>query len=132
MPGTDITTRPIHLGLGATAGTEPLFTGAMEWYAGYTQRHADDGAEGRLVSMHTFTQSWDMWEMHPQGSEVVLCTAGSITLHQEKASGARVTMTLGAGQYVINEPGTWHTADVAGSATALFITAGLGTQHRAR
>jgi hypothetical protein len=41
-------------------------------------------------------------------------------------------MTLGAGQYVINEPGTWHTADVAGSATALFITAGLGTQHRAR
>jgi len=132
MTGTDITTRPIHLGLGATAETEPLFTGAMEWYAGYTQRHADDGAEGRLVSMHTFTQAWDMWEMHPQGSEVVLCTAGSITLHQEKANGARVTVSLGAGQYAINEPGTWHTADVAGSATALFVTAGLGTQHRPR
>jgi quercetin dioxygenase-like cupin family protein len=132
MAGSDITTQPIHLGLGATAEVEPLFTGAMEWYAAYTQRHADDGAEGRLVSMHTFTQSWDMWEMHPQGSEVVLCTAGSITLHQEKANGARVTVNLGAGQYVINEPGTWHTADVAGSATALFITAGLGTQHRPR
>ncbi len=132
MTGNDITTRPVHLGLGATAEIEPLFTGAMEWYAGYTGRHADDGAEGRLVSMATFTQSWDMWEMHPQGSEVVLCTAGSITLHQEKASGARATVTLGAGQYAINEPGTWHTADVVASATALFITAGLGTQHRPR
>jgi hypothetical protein len=30
------------------------------------------------------------------------------------------------------EPGTWHTADVAGAATAVFITAGLGTQHRPR
>ena len=26
----------------------------------------------------------------------------------------------------------WHTADVAGPATALFITAGLGTRHRPR
>ena len=132
MAGIDITTQPIHLGLGATAGIEPFFTGAMEWYAGYTQRHADDGAEGRLVSMHTFTQPWDMWEMHPQGSEVVLCTAGSITLPQEKPDGARITVSLGAGQYVINEPGTWHTAEVAASATALFITAGIGTQHRPR
>jgi quercetin dioxygenase-like cupin family protein len=134
MTGTDITTRPIHLGVGATAEVEPLFTGAMEWYGSYTQRHADDGAEGRLVTMHTFTQSWDMWEMHPQGSEVVLCTAGSITLHQERPDGSRTTVTLGAGQYAINEPGTWHTADVPGSggATALFITAGLGTQHRPR
>jgi quercetin dioxygenase-like cupin family protein len=132
MAGTEITTHPIHLGLGATAAIEPLFTGAMEWYAGYTDRHASDGAEARLVSMHTFTQSWDMWEMHPLGSEVVLCTAGSITLHQEKSNGSRATVALRAGQYAINEPGTWHTADVAGSATALFITAGLGTQHRPR
>jgi hypothetical protein len=36
------------------------------------------------------------------------------------------------GQYAINEPGTWHTADVTGETTALFITAGLGTQHRPR
>jgi len=132
MAGTDITQRPIHLGLGATAEIEPLFTGGMEWYGQYTQRHANDGAEGRLVTMHTFSQSWDSWEMHPQGSEVVLCTAGSMTLHLEKPDGTRATVTLDAGQYAINEPGTWHTADVRGSATALFITAGLGTQQRPR
>jgi hypothetical protein len=31
-----------------------------------------------------------------------------------------------------NEPGTWHSANVVGEATALFITAGMGTQHRPR
>ena len=82
--------------------------------------------------MHTFTKSWDMWEMHPRGSEVVLCTAGSITLHQEAADGQVKTVTLGPGEYAINEPGIWHTADVDDEATALFVTAGLDTQHRPR
>lgn len=132
MTATDIATHPIHLGLGATADTEPLFTGSMDWYSDYVERHADDGAEGRLVSMHAFSESWDMWEMHPQGSEVVLCTAGLITLHQENKDGSVATIKLGPGQYTINEPGTWHTADVDNEATALFITAGLGTQHRPR
>lgn len=132
MAGTEIRTHPVHLGPGATARTEPVFTGEMSWYVGYAERHAEDGAEGRLVSMHTFSKSWDIWEMHPRGSEVVLCTAGHIMLHQEKADGSEETVTLGPGQYAINEPGTWHTADVDSEATALFITAGLGTQHRPR
>jgi hypothetical protein len=132
MTGTDIQSHPIHLGLGASAVVEPVFTGAMEWYEGYVKRHGVDGLEGRLVTMHSFAGSWDIWEMHPNGSEVVLCTAGSITLHQQRADGSCATVQLGPGQYAINEPGTWHTADVQGSATALFITAGWGTQHRPR
>ena len=75
MTATNINVHPIHLGLGATAEIEPEFTGGMEWYGGYSARHAADGAEGRLVTMHTFTESWDVWEMHPVGAEVVLCTA---------------------------------------------------------
>ncbi len=132
MSGHDLSTHPIHLGIGATAEIEPTFTGAMEWYGDYTQRHASDGAEGRLVSMHTFNASWDMWEMHPRGSEVVVCTSGAITLYQETKDGSTATVALTAGQYAVNEPGTWHTADVNGRATALFITAGLDTQHRPR
>ena len=84
MSGTKIVVHPIHLGLGATAVTEPEFTGSMDWYAGYVDRHQSDGAEGRLVSMHTFQESWKIWEMHPQGCEVVLCIAGTMTLHQER------------------------------------------------
>lgn len=123
---------PIHLGLGATAEIEPEFTGEMSWYEGYVERHSGDGVEGRLVTMHSFSESWDSWEMHPSGSEVVLCTAGEITLHQESVDGTTATVTIGAGQYIVNEPGTWHTADVASTATALFITAGAGTEHRPR
>ncbi len=129
---TDIFTHPLHLGLGATAVSQPAMIGGMEWYQAYGVRHGGDGAEGRLVSMYRFTESWDMWEMHPAGAEVVLCTAGSMTLHQEHADGSTDVVTIGPGEYAINPPGTWHTADVETEATALFITAGLGTEHRPR
>lgn len=128
----DIVKFPIHLGLGARAVVEPEFTGAVEWYAGYEGRHGADGAEGRLVSMHTFSAPWPMWEMHLHGSEMVLCTAGAITVHPELPGGSRSSAVLGPGQYAVNPPGAWHTADVDGQATVLFITAGLGTRHRPR
>jgi len=127
----DISAHPIHLGLGATAEVEPTFTGQMEWYMAYGERHAGDGDEGRLVSMTTFAEPWDVWEMHPKGAEVVLCTAGTIELIQE-IDGVEVATVLEVGEYAINEPGTWHTANVEESATAVFITAGLGTEHRPR
>ena len=124
--------RPIHLGLGATAVPQPAFGGGMDWYNAYEARNAGDGAEGRLVSQHTFGKDWDMWEMHPHGDEVVICTAGQMVLHQELADGAIETVTLEAGGYAINAPGVWHTADIAGEATAIFVTAGKDTQHRPR
>ena len=123
---------PLHLGLGATAAVQPEFTGDMAWYEAYGARHGDDGNEGRLVSFHSFRESWDSWEMHPEGDEVVLCLSGAMTLHQEMRDGTTATVTISAGEYVINPPGCWHTADIEGEARALFITAGLGTQHRGR
>lgn len=122
---------PIHLGLDASAVSEPRFTGEMDWYESYGARHADDGKKGRLVAMHSFDGSWDSWEMHPEGSEVVLCIDGEMTLVQQ-IDGEETRTTLRAGEYAINDPGTWHTADVPDHATALFITAGLGTQHKKR
>ncbi|MEP0392828.1 MAG: cupin [Erythrobacter sp.] len=121
----------LHLGLGATAVPQPPFNG-MEWYAGYGARHGGDGAEGRLVSQHTFTQGWDSWEMHPKGEEVVICTEGAMVLTQEFPDGTRKTTPIGAGEFAINPRGVWHIADVDESATAIFITAGEGTQHRPR
>jgi quercetin dioxygenase-like cupin family protein len=132
MQPKNIMVHPIHLGLGATATAEPEFTGDPAWYEDYMTRHVADGAEARIVAMHTFSASWPMWEMHPEGSEVLLCTTGAITLHQEHPDGQSETVTLGPGEYAINEAGVWHTADVESEATALFITAGKGTQHRPR
>lgn len=124
-------THPLHLGLGATAVPQPEFTGQMEWYGDYGARHGGDGAEGRLVTMHSFDGAWDVWEMHPNGSEVVVCVEGRMEFVQE-VDGEQVTVEITAGQYLINAPGVWHTANDAGPATALFITAGEGTQHRSR
>ena len=129
--GRRLDDNPLHLGLGATAVVQPTFTGDLSWYEGYGHRHAADGAEGRLVAMHTFTAPWDSWEMHPEGAEVVLCTAGELTIIQEIDGQERRT-TLRPGEYVINAPGVWHTADAQGEVTAVFITAGIGTQHRPR
>ena len=95
----------VHLGLGATAVPQPAFAGGMEWYEGYGARHGEDGREGRLVSQYSFTEDWPS---------------------------RRETVALEAGDYAINPPGVWHIADVFEPATAIFITAGEGTEHRPR
>lgn len=134
MPNKGISLKkyPLNLGLGATAITQPEFKGGMDWYQDYGMRNGHDGIEARLVTMHTFSESWDSWEMHPSGSEVVVCTDGEMTLIQEDPEGQVTELTLSKGEYAVNLPGVWHTADVVGSATALFITSGMGTEHRAR
>lgn len=120
----------VHLGLGASAVPLEPFDG-MEWYQRYGERFAADGAEGRLVSAYRFSENWDAWEMHPNGAELVICTKGSLTLLQEVGGKVRETL-LQKGEYAINPPGIWHTANVTAEAEAIFITAGLGTRHRPR
>lgn len=132
MPPLRLDRHPLHLGLGAVAVPQAEFTGEKDWYEDYITRHGADGAEGRLVSQHSFSEDWDSWEMHPAGDEVVLCLTGTMTLHQEFPDGRTAEITLRSGEYAVNPPGVWHTADIAEQATALFITAGLGTQHRPR
>lgn len=131
MTARDLRTFPVHLGLGAKVAAQPAFTG-MEWYAEYTQRTRDDGPEGRLVSLYDFSANWDSWEVHPEGDELVVCLSGEMTLIQEYPDGRLHSETLGSGQYAINPAGVWHTADVLQPATALFVTAGRGTEHRPR
>jgi quercetin dioxygenase-like cupin family protein len=123
--------RPVHLGRGAVAVPQEPFTGDVAWYGRYAERTSGDGNEGRLVSIFTFTEPWDSWEVHPNGEELVVCVDGALTLYQEIDGEVR-TVNLGAGEAVVNPAGAWHTADISGSATALFITAGMGTENRPR
>jgi uncharacterized cupin superfamily protein len=134
MSAHDLARHPVHLGKGGTALVEPAFPAndqAMQWYQDYGARHAADGEEGRLVSCFRFSENWTAWEVHPAGAEVVVCLEGGMTLIQE-IDGAEVRTRLGPGDYAINPPGIWHTADIDDPATALFITPGVGTQGRAR
>jgi len=87
MTGSDIHSHPVYLGIGATAASEPEFTDGMAWYEANIKFHLGDGLNGRLVSLHTFTKSWDTWEMRPNGNEVVICILGEISLIQQDLSG---------------------------------------------
>ena len=122
---------PIHLGRRGSAIPQPEFSG-MEWYQAYDERHGGDGADGRLVSMYSFNESWTSCERHPAGEEVVICVSGRITLIQQMPDGGEHKLELAPGDYTINPQGVWHTADVDSPATALFITVGEGTEHRPR
>ncbi len=128
-------TFPVHLGLGATIALQDEYTGSSRWYQRYAERAAGDGKEGRLVTMHSFTKSWDSWEMHPHGEELVLCVQGMLTLIQE-IDGRFEKNRLRVGEAIINPAGVWHTADVeddeGDEVIAVFITAGMGTEHRPR
>ncbi len=131
LPGRPLDRFPVHLGLGATAVIQPEMSGP-EWYDAYATRNSGDGAEGRLVALHSFDADWTSWEMHPAGDELVVCIAGAMTLIQQLPEGREQRLRLAPGDYAVNPPGAWHTADVEAEATALFVTAGLGTQHRPR
>ncbi len=131
MKALSLFTHPLHLGRGGRAVPQPEFTG-MEWYEEYERRNAADGAEGRMVGLYRFEESWTSWEMHPAGDEVVVCLEGRLTLHQELVDGSKQSIDLGVGEYAINPPGAWHTADCDGPVLALFITVGEGTDHRPR
>jgi mannose-6-phosphate isomerase-like protein (cupin superfamily) len=82
-----------------------------------------------LIAVHTFSEDWASWEMHPHGDETVVLLSGSATLIV-KLDGARQTLTLDKlGEAVIIPRGAWHTAKVAEQTTMLFVTPGEGTQN---
>jgi mannose-6-phosphate isomerase-like protein (cupin superfamily) len=83
-----------------------------------------------LVTTHTYTEKWPIWEMHPHGDEVVLLISGAVDVLLEEAAGARIVSLRAPGDCVLVPQGAWHTATPLGLSTLLFITAGEGTQHR--
>jgi mannose-6-phosphate isomerase-like protein (cupin superfamily) len=119
----------VHLGVGATATPLPDFTWSPEYLAGYQERFAKDGADGRLVCVMPQDATWDSWERHPDGEEVVVLLSGRVDLVQE-LDGAEHVVELQPGQAVINPAGVWHTARVHEAGVALFITPGRGTEAK--
>lgn len=85
-----------------------------------------------LVTTARYSASWQSWEKHPLGEEIVCLLSGRVTLLQER-DGRCVEVELSQmGQYALNPRGVWHTADVHEDSLLLFITAGEGTQTRPR
>jgi len=127
----DLSTTYVHLGLGARTLPLPDFEWSGEYLARYGAEHASDGEEGRLVFLGTNQASWTSWERHPVGEELVVLISGRMTLVQE-IDGQEHRVEMHAGQAAINPKNVWHTADVHEPGQVLFITPGLGTDHRPR
>ncbi len=119
----------VHLGAGATATPLPDFSWSPEYLARYQERFAADGTDGRLVCVMAQEATWDSWERHPAGDEVVVLLSGRVDLVQE-LDGDEHVVELQPGQAVINPAGVWHTARVREPGVALFVTPGRGTEVR--
>lgn len=121
----------VHLGLGGVTRPLPDFSWAPEFLDRYARETASDGPDGRLVSLLPHTNDWTGWERHPAGEELVVVLSGRVRLVYDEGSGGEVA-ELGPSEAVINPKGAWHTADVLEAGLALYITPGLGTEHRPR
>lgn len=128
----DLTTTPVHLGLGSRATPIEGFGWDPEILESYSAAVADDGGEGRMVMIFDSDPgSWTSWERHPAGEEMVICLSGRMTLIRE-IDGEHHPVTLGPGEAMVNPAGAWHTADVHEQGRFMTITPGLGTEHRPR
>ncbi|MFF5336165.1 cupin domain-containing protein [Streptomyces sp. NPDC013181] len=127
----DLRTTPVHLGLGSRAKPVEGFAWDPEVLHAYSAAVAADGAEGRMVMIFDGDGPGDHWECHPAGDELVVCLSGSVTVTRD-VDGAPDRVVLGPGEATVNPAGTWHAVDMAGPASILTITAGLGTDHRPR
>lgn len=127
----DLAAVPVHLGLGSRAVAVEGFGWDEGTLAAYAAAVADDGPDGRMVMAFRGGGSWDSWERHPAGDEVVACLSGRMTLIQE-LDGRHEQVVLGPCEAVVNPRGVWHTADVHEPVTFMTITPGQGTEHRPR
>ncbi len=83
-----------------------------------------------LISAHSFSADWGVWERHPAGDELVVLLAGRARLVLRGPDGDETHDLETAGTYVVVPRGAWHTARVSEPARLLFITPGEGTEHR--
>jgi mannose-6-phosphate isomerase-like protein (cupin superfamily) len=119
----------VHLGPNGTAVPLPVTNTFWEEIA--SGAFSSPGP-GRLVSTYDFMADWTTWERHPAGEELVVLLSGSMDLILSLNDKEEVVTLTSPGQFLIVPRNTWHTANVAKMARALFITEGEGTENRSR
>lgn len=104
------------------AVTPSLYSELNEQFFGF-KSHA-------LISLYEFSESWNSWERHPAGDEIVMLMSGRVTLVLRIDSAEEQVELTEAGSYVVVPRNIWHTVRVTASASMLFITPGEGTENQ--
>ncbi|MCO5144144.1 MAG: cupin domain-containing protein [Oligoflexia bacterium] len=108
---------------------------AQAWDAGkFWESAKTKGFEspfGYLVAQYEFKETWSQWECHPNGDELLIAIDGSMELVLEN-DGSQEVVSLSAPNSFLIPAGTWHTANVKEPCRIIGISAGEGTQTRAK
>ncbi len=115
----------VHLGPDGTSNTIP----GGEKFWSLPAAALEKFGQGWLVSEFECAADWSMWEMHPQGDEFVYLLSGQVTMILERGA-AQESIELQNRQAFVIPKGVWHTAKVKRASRMLFVTRGIGTQHR--
>jgi mannose-6-phosphate isomerase-like protein (cupin superfamily) len=126
MPVIDLAATYVHLGEGPEVRAIPV---TDDFWPTIDQR--TDLQRGRLITSFTHDADWAVWEMHPEGDEVIVVQSGSVVFHLDDGTTTQ-SVAVTAPHAVVVPKGTWHTADVREPGKILVITWGEGTQNRPR
>ena len=119
----------VHLGRVPPRPRFPTSTWSAAHVEAYRRRFAADGKEGRLVCVIAQDATWDSWERHPAGEEVVVLLSGRVDLVQE-LDGADHVVELRPGEAMVNPANVWHTARVHEPGRRSSSRPATGTEHR--
>ena len=113
-----------YLGIDANRIT-PLPGGPEFWKT--VDRNAAAG--GLLVTATTASGNSRHWEMHPNGDEALVLLEGEARIVFERPAGDEVH-AMAPGTTLIVPQGTWHRAETQRGYRMLYMTFGIGTQHK--
>lgn len=91
---------------------------------------ANPGARDTMISASAGCGDWKRWEMHRNGTEVLVILHGEPRVWLEHPDGRLEAVATQAGSTVIVPKGAWHRAECIGPYKILYITYGAGTTHR--
>ena len=78
-------------------------------------------AEGRILSVFDYDETWAWWERHPVGDELLYVLDGAIDFHLDDGVSIEVVHAC-AGESVIVPAGVWHRAEISTPSRLLFVT----------
>jgi hypothetical protein len=124
----DLASTYVHLGDGGSAVPLPDFEWSPSYLEEYGARFADS-QPSRLVCLLEQSATWDQWERHPAGEELVVLVSGRVDVIQD-IDGAETLIELRPGEALVNPPTAWHRSIVHEPGRAIFVTPGGGTENR--